>query len=81
MKDWIKKLDDFIQLSGSELLTHAGKISAAIAESRAFSEYQTYKALPVEALSPVEQHFLDTLKKTQKELEAKPKKRPKQGEE
>ncbi|MCS6267395.1 MAG: virulence RhuM family protein [Vampirovibrio sp.] len=80
MKDWIKKLDDFIQLSGSELLTHAGKISAAIAESKAFSEYQTYKALPVEALSPVEQHFLDTLKKTQQELEAKPKKRPKQGE-
>jgi hypothetical protein len=27
MKDWIEKLDDFIKMSGSELLEHAGKIS------------------------------------------------------
>jgi hypothetical protein len=27
MKDWIEKLDDFIKMSGSELLKHAGKIS------------------------------------------------------
>ena len=27
MKDWIQKLDDFLKLSGKELLTHAGKVS------------------------------------------------------
>ena len=27
MKDWIQKLDDFLKLSGKELLTHAGVIS------------------------------------------------------
>jgi hypothetical protein len=27
MKDWIAKLDDFLKLSGRQLLTHAGKIS------------------------------------------------------
>lgn len=30
MKDWIQKLDDFLKLSGKELLTHAGRISAEI---------------------------------------------------
>ena len=31
MKDWIQKLDDFLKLSGKELLSHAGKISAELA--------------------------------------------------
>lgn len=30
MKDWIQKLDDFLKLSGKELLSHAGKISAEL---------------------------------------------------
>lgn len=32
MKDWIKKLDDFLTLSGKELLTHAGTVSAEVAK-------------------------------------------------
>ena len=32
MKDWIQKLDDFLKLSGKELLSHAGKISAELAK-------------------------------------------------
>ena len=28
MRDWIVKLDDFLKLSGRELLNHAGKITA-----------------------------------------------------
>ena len=35
MKDWIQKLDDFLKLSGKELLTHAGRISAEIARQKA----------------------------------------------
>lgn len=35
MKDWIKKLDDFLKLSGKELLTHAGTISAEMAKEKA----------------------------------------------
>lgn len=31
MADWIQKLDDFLKLSGKELLTHAGTISAELA--------------------------------------------------
>ena len=33
MKDWIQKLDEFLSLSGKELLTHAGTVSAEIAKS------------------------------------------------
>ena len=30
MKDWIQKLDDFLKLSGKELLNHAGSVSAEV---------------------------------------------------
>ena len=39
MKDWIQKLDDFLKLSGKELLTHAGTISAELAKQKANQEY------------------------------------------
>lgn len=38
MKDWIQKLDDFLKLSGKELLTHAGVISAEVAKLKADTE-------------------------------------------
>lgn len=34
MADWIKKLDDFLKLSGKELLTHAGAVSAEVAQKK-----------------------------------------------
>ena len=34
MKDWIQKLDDFLRLSGKELLQHAGTISAELAKKK-----------------------------------------------
>ena len=39
MKDWIQKLDDFLKLSGKELLNHAGSVSAEIAKLKADTEY------------------------------------------
>ena len=35
MRDWIQKLDDFLKLSGKELLTHSGKISKEVADEKA----------------------------------------------
>ena len=35
MKDWIQKLDDFLKLSGKELLNHAGSVSAEVAKLKA----------------------------------------------
>ncbi|MBI4650814.1 virulence RhuM family protein [Candidatus Desantisbacteria bacterium] len=42
MKDWIKKLDGFLQLNEREILTHAGKISHELAIEKAETEYDQY---------------------------------------
>jgi len=44
MRDWITKLDDFLKLSEREVLTHAGKISAEVAKTKAEAEYARYHA-------------------------------------
>ncbi len=43
MQEWIDKLDGFLRLSEKEILTHAGKISAEMAEKIANEEYTTYR--------------------------------------
>lgn len=45
MRDWITKLDEFLKISGRELLNHAGKISAESAKAKAELEYSRYRAL------------------------------------
>ena len=68
MKDWIQKLDDFLKLSGKELLTHAGTISAELAKQKANQEYDKFKERTQYELSPVEIHFLERFEKEQKKL-------------
>lgn len=45
MRDWITKLDEFLKISGREVLDHAGKISADDARAKAELEYTHYRAL------------------------------------
>ena len=71
MKDWIQKLDDFLKLSGKELLTHAGTISAELAKQKANQEYDKFKERTQYELSPVEIHFLESFEKEQKKLKRK----------
>ena len=71
MKDWIQKLDDFLKLSGKELLTHAGTISAELAKQKANQEYNKFKERTQYELSPVEIHFLESFEKEQKKLKGK----------
>ncbi len=71
MKDWIAKLDDFIKMTGSELLDNPGKISKLEAENKALAEYAKYKETIKDELSEVEKHFLESVKQTQKQLEKK----------
>lgn len=68
MKDWIAKLDDFLKLSGKQLLTHAGKISAEVAKQKADSEYEKFHQRTQFELSPVEIHFIDNFEREQKKL-------------
>ncbi len=69
MKDWIAKLDDFIKMSDSEILTHAGKISHMEAEQKVLMEFENYQTRTADELSPVERHFLESIAYAQKQLE------------
>ena len=71
MRDWTKKLNDFLRMSDSEVLHDAGTISHEMAMEKAKEEYNKYKKQNKDELSQVEKDFLDSVKKTQKLLEAK----------
>lgn len=71
MNDWIKKLDDFLSLSGKELLTHAGSISAEVAKLKANTEYDKFRERTQYQLSPVEIHFIEAFEAEQKKLKRK----------
>ena len=68
MKDWIKKLDDFLKLSGKELLLHAGTVSAELAKEKANVEYDKFRQRTSLNLSPVEIHFIEAFEKERKKL-------------
>ena len=68
MKDWIAKLDDFLKLSGKDLLTHAGTISAEIAKEKADSEYAKFKERTQYQLTAVEIHFIEQFEEEQRKL-------------
>lgn len=43
MKDWVKRLDSFLQFNEEEILQNAGKVTAEIARSFAESEFEKYR--------------------------------------
>ena len=43
MLNWLTKLDEFLKISGRQLLEHAGQISAANAKAKAELEYASYR--------------------------------------
>ena len=71
MKDWIQKLDDFLKLSGKELLNHAGSVSAEVAKLKANEEYDKFRERTQYQLSPVEIHFLEAFEAERKRLGVK----------
>jgi hypothetical protein len=78
MKDWIEILDGFIKMSRQDVLTHAGKISAEIAQKKALTEYDAYKSKPENELSEVEKQFILSIENADKKLKTlNPKKKEK----
>jgi hypothetical protein len=71
MKDWIERLDDFLKMTGNEILKNAGTISHERALKKANDEYQKYKELTQNELSEVEKHFVKQLESTAKKLNPK----------
>lgn len=79
MKDWIDVLDGFIKMSRQDVLTHAGKISAELAQKKALAEYETYKKKSDDELSEVEKQFIASIEQANKKLkELKPKNKKKE---
>lgn len=74
MTDWIGRLDDFLRMTGNEILDHAGKISHQKMLDKARNEYEKYKTLTSSDLSEAEKHFVDYLEKETQKL-SNPKKK------
>ena len=44
MSDWIKVLDEFLKFERADILSGAGRISHALAEQKAYKEYEKFDA-------------------------------------
>jgi len=74
MQGWITKLDEFLTISGRDLLDHAGIVSAESARSKAELEYGRYRALLDAQPQPIDAEF----EKAAKDLKSLPRpKKPK----
>ena len=71
MKDWIARLDDFVKMTGNNILQHAGTISHQQALNKAAKEYDKFKALHKNELSEAEKHFVKQIETTDKKLNPK----------
>jgi len=71
MKDWLTELDKFTKEYAEGVLIGSGNVSHEAAITKAEAEYQKYRQKTISELSSVEQEYLNSIKKTQKELEKK----------
>lgn len=62
MADWIAKLDAFLALNERDILTHAGRISHEMAQTKAELEYDKYKTLHAGHPRPVDADFEQAIK-------------------
>lgn len=71
MADWVTRLDDFLKMTGNNVLENAGSISHKKAIEKAHDEYQKYKQKTKDALSGVEKDFIKQIDTTAKRLKKK----------
>lgn len=69
MKDWIERLNDFLKMTGNDILTNAGKISHQQMLEKAQQEYAKYKEKIKNHLSAVEEDFIRQIEQTAKQIE------------
>ena len=68
MQDWISRLDDFLRMTGNDILEHAGSISHEQALQKAELEYAKYREKTKNELSSVEKDFIEFIDTTSKAL-------------
>lgn len=71
MKDWAVKLDDFLKMTGKDILTHSCSINHEQAIDRAKQEYNKCKEQTKNNLSAVEKDFLTQIEATEKKIKKK----------
>lgn len=71
MTDWLERLQQFLSMTGRDILTHAGKISRSEAIEKAHREYANFKEKQLDAPSAAEMAFLESTEKELKALENK----------
>lgn len=71
MKDWAVRLDEFLRMTGKELLDNAGMISHEKALQKAHQEYKKYKERTKNELSYGEKDFINFLEVQSKQLKKK----------
>jgi hypothetical protein len=70
MRDWEDKLDAFLQFNEREVLTHAGKLRADVAEKLALERYESFDAARREAAQlAADAEDLAALEQTERALE------------
>ena len=79
MKDWAEKLDEFIRLSGNEILKDLGTVSHDQAIKKANEEFEKHKTLSKNEISEVEKHFISHLENSNKLLKPHQNKSPKRA--
>ena len=62
MKDWVEKLNAFLQFNGQEILHNAGKISAKVAQELAYQEYDKFKTKQDKLYKSDFDNFLNEMK-------------------
>ena len=68
MKDWIARLDDFLKMTGKEILNHAGTISHHQAIEKARIEFEKHKEKLKDEISQVEEDFIKQITAAEKKL-------------
>lgn len=69
MRDWIERLDQFLTMTGRELLTNSGTVSHQSAIEKAHSEYESFKQKQLNEPSEADIHFIEAEEQL-KQLEA-----------
>ncbi|WP_367867644.1 RhuM family protein [Pedobacter sp. WC2423] len=68
MNDWIMRLDDFITMTGNELLKNAGMVSHLQALKKATEEYDKFKEQNRNQITEVEKHFIKQIEEVSKNI-------------
>ncbi|MEX2379419.1 MAG: virulence RhuM family protein, partial [Vicingaceae bacterium] len=71
MKDWIQRLDDFLNMTGNNILEHAGSVSHQQALQKAEDEYQSYMQKQNQQLSKAEKDLIKSLEEKTNKLKNK----------